>query len=138
MGAEIREVELTAIISATFPANLPANNKVTASIQVDPSIPAVSMLTIPVAEVWVVEDVFVSASQTPDTILEFLRNLTESAYRSAPVNGLVVTNAARPIPSPIMFKGADIVTVVAQNLAAIGTAAATITAYLKIRKFTPH
>jgi len=142
MGEEverpIREVELTAVISATFAVNLPANNKVVATIQLDPSIPAVSQLTVPVDETWVVEDLFVAAAQTPDSILEFLKNLTQSAYRSAPINGMVVTNVARPVPTPFMFEGASMITIVAQNLAAIGASALTITAYAKIRKFTPY
>lgn len=138
MAQQIREVEVTAVITATFAANLPANNKVVASIQLDPSIPAVNMLQVPVTETWALEDIFVAASQTPDTIIEFVRNLTQSALRSPPVNGLIVTNPARPIPSPVIFNGADIITIAAQNLAAIGTVAATVTIYAKLRKFTPY
>jgi len=131
----VKEVEVTVIITATFAANLPANNKVNASIILDPALPTVSQLTIPMKEAWVVQDLFVSASQTPDAILEFFKNLTEGLFRSAPVNGLIVTNAARPIPAPVTYEGADIMTIVAQNLAAIGASAQTVTAYAKIRRF---
>jgi len=131
----VKQVELTAVISATFAANLPANNKVYATIQLDPALPAVGQLQVPVAEAWVVDDLFVAASQTPDTMLEFFRNLVESKFKSAPINGLIVTNVARPKPAPVLFRGADIISIVAQNLAAIGASAATITAYMRIRKF---
>jgi len=131
----VRQVEVTVVISATFAANLPANNKVFATVQLDPAIAAVAQLNIPATEAWVIEDLFVAAAQTPDAILEFVRNLTESKLRSAPVNGMIVTNVARPVPKPIVYKGNDILTIIAQNLAAIGAAAQTVTAYAKIRRF---
>ena len=133
--AMVKQVELTVVVTATFPANLPANNKVFARISVDPAIEPVSQLTIPATEAWVLEDIFVAATQTPDTILEFMRNLVESKMRTAPINGLIVTNPARPIPKPVMWEGNDILSIVAQNLAAIGTSPATITAYAKFRRF---
>jgi len=137
MAEGIREVEVTAVVTATFAANLPANNKVVASIQLDPSYPTVQQVTVPLQESWVLEDIFVAASQTPDSIAEVVKNLVQSAFRSAPINGLVVTNPARPIPTPVVFEGGDIISIMAQNLAAIGTAAATITLYVKLRRFTP-
>jgi len=132
---KMSEVERTIVITATFPANLPANQRVYATMQVDPALPATGQLQVPVNEAWVLEDLFVSTSQTPDTILEFFKNLTESVFRSAPINGLIVTNPARPIPKPVVFEGASIITVTAQNLAAIGASAATVTAYAKFRMF---
>jgi len=93
---------------------------------------------VPADEAWVIDDLFVAAAQTPDTILEFLKNLTKSMFRSAPINGLIVTNVARPKPMPVMYDGNAIITIVAQNLTAIGAAAQTITAYARIKRFTPH
>jgi len=133
--AAVRQVEVTVVISATFAANLPANNKVFATVQLDPAIAAQSQLNIPATEAWVIEDLFVAASQTPDAILEFVRNLTESKLRSAPINGMIVTNVARPVPKPVVYKGNDILTIIAQNLAAIGASAQTVTTYAKIRRF---
>jgi len=130
-----RKVEVTVILTATLAANLPANSKVYMSMQLDPAIAAVAQLTVPVNEAWVLEDLFVAASQTPDDILEFVKNLTEIMLRSAPINGCIVTNVARPVPTPTMWEGGDIFTVICQNLAAVGTAAATITAYAKISRF---
>jgi len=131
----VRKLEVTAVLSATFAANLPANNKVYASISLDPALPTETSLTIPITESWVLEDLFVSASQTPDAILEFFRNLVQSMHRSAPINGMIVTNVARPKPKPVVFKPADILTIQAQNLAAIGASPQTITTYAKFVRF---
>jgi hypothetical protein len=131
----VRELEHTAIIRATFPAGLPANNKVYASIQLDPALPAVSQLTIPANEAWVLEDLFVSASQSVDAILEFVKNMTEVTFKSAPVNSLLVSNPSRPIPKPVLFEPQSILTITAQNLAAIGASDTTITVYAKFRRF---
>ena len=104
-------------------------------MQLDPALPATGQLQVPVNEAWVLEDIFVSSAQTPDTILEFFKNLTESVFKTAPVNGLIVTNPARPRPKPVLFEGASIITITAQNLAAIGASPATVTVYAKFRKF---
>jgi hypothetical protein len=131
----VREVEHTAIITATFGANLPANNKVYANIQLDPALPTAAQITVPPTEAWVIEDLYVTASQTPDSILEFKKNLTQSMFRSSPINSLLVSNPSRPIPKPVLYEGNSILTIEATNLAAIGSSAATITAYVKIRRF---
>ena len=131
----VRQIEHTVIITATFPANLPANNKVFASIQLDPALSPVSQLTIPPSEAWVLEDLFVTSSQSVDAILEFTKNLTEVAFRSAPVNSLLVSNPSRPRPSPVLYEPQSILTISAQNLAAIGASAVTITVYAKFRRF---
>jgi hypothetical protein len=131
----VREIEQTVIITATFPANLPANNKVYASILLDPALSPVSQLTIPANEAWVLEDLFVSASQAVDAILEFTKNLTEVVFKSSPVNSLLVSNPSRPRPSPVLYEPQTILMISAQNLSAIGASAVTITVYAKFRRF---
>ena len=131
----VREIEQTVIITARFPANLPANNKVYASIYLDPSLSPVSQLTIPANEAWVLEDLFVTGSQSVDAILEFMKNLTEVVFKSAPVNSLLVSNPSRPIPRPVLYEPQSILTISAQNLAAIGASDVTITVYAKFRRF---
>ena len=135
MAAKVKRTEITPIISCTFPALLPANQKMYATITLDPALGAVSQQQVPVKEVWVVEDIYVIATQTPDAILEFVKNLTESMFKTAPVNALIVTNPSRPVIKPVMYKGADIATIVAQNLTVIGATDETITAYAKIVRF---
>jgi hypothetical protein len=131
----VKTLEQTVVIQATFPANLPANNKVYATILLDPALGATSQVTIPANEVWVLDDLFVSASQSVDAILEFQRNLSEVAFKSAPVNSLLVSNPSRPRPAKTLWKGNDILTIAAQNLSAIGSSATTITTYAKIKRF---
>ena len=131
----VKRVEITVTISATFAASLPANQKVYATITLDPALGAVSQQQVPVKQAWVVEDIYVIATQTPDAIIEFVKNLTESMFKTAPVNALIVTNPSRPVIKPVMYRGAEIITVVAQNLAAISTDAETVTAYAKIVTF---
>jgi len=131
----VKTLEQTVIIQATFPANLPANNKVFATILLDPALGATSQVTIPANEVWVLDDLFVSASQGVDAILEFQRNLTEVTFKSAPINSLLVSNPSRPRPAKTLWKGNDILTISAMNLGAIGASATTITAYAKVKRF---
>jgi hypothetical protein len=104
----------------------------------DPTITGVSMLTVPVNEAWLLEDLFVSATNAIDGIAEFKKNLTQSAYRSPNLNGMLITNVSRPIPSPIMYEGASILTVAYTNLTANGTASTSITFMAKFRRFTPY
>ena len=137
MAAKVNRVEVTVTISCTFTALLPANQKMYATITLDPALGAVSQQQVPVKEVWVVEDIYVIATQTPDAILEFVKNLTETQFKTAPVNALIVTNPSRPVIKPKMYRGADIITVIAQNLAVIGATDETITAYAKIVTFKP-
>lgn len=138
MAEKIREVDITAVVTATFPANLPANQKVAANIQLDPSMAAAAVLPVPSDEAWVVEDIYVTASQTPNAILEFKKNLTQVMHRTGAINGYVVTNPARPVTMPFIYEGSALITVEAQNLEAVGASPATITVFVKIKKFTPH
>jgi len=127
--------EITAIVTATFPANLPANQKVAASMQLDPQLGTVTQQQVPINESWVIDDVYVSASQTPDAILDFKKNLYTSLVRTNPINTLLVSNPSRPkIAKKVLGKG-DILTIEAQNLAAVGTAGATITVYVTLVRF---
>ena len=135
MSRRVKRVEMTVTVTATFPATLPANQKIYATITLDPALGAVSQQQVPVKEAWVVEDIYVIATQTPDAILEFVKNLTESMFKTAPVNALIVTNPSRPVIKPVMYAGAEILTIVAQNLAVIGASDETVTAYAKIVRF---
>ena len=129
------EVEHTVIITATFPANLPANQKVPAQIVLDPGLGAVNVQPVPSTEAWVVEDIFVVSSQAVDAILTFYKNLSEVAFKTAPINTLLVSNPSRPRITPFLYEPNSLITIDAQNLAAIGTSAVTITVYAKLRRF---
>jgi len=139
MAQRIRQVEVTAIATVTIAATLPANSKVVATIQLDPSYPTVSQLTVPADEAWVVEDVYyAAAAPTEDCIIEFIRNLVQSIGRTAPLSAIRVDNVARPRITPFTYKGNDIISLVGQNLTVGGAAPVTETLYVKISRFTPH
>jgi len=138
LGQAVRQVEVNAVVAFTFAANLPANNKVVGTIQLDPAYPTASTVNVPADESWVLEDIYVSAAPATDVILEALRNLLQSVFRSPPLSACIATNPARPIPKPVMFGGNDILSFVGQNLTAIGASPVTISCYVKLRRFTPH
>jgi len=131
----VREIESTFIIQASFAANLPANNKVAATVLLDPALGAQSVVTIPASEAWVLIDLFVSSSQSVDAILEFKKNLTQSVLKTSPVNTLLVSNPSRPVPAPILYEPQSLMTIEATNLSAIGASPVTITVYAKFKRF---
>jgi len=136
---QIREVEVTAIVTVQIAATLPANNKTVAAISLDPIYPTETLLTVPLDESWVIEDVYYgAAAPTEDCIMEFLKNLVESVIRTPPLSGMRVDNVARPKITPFQYKGGDIISILGQNLTVGGAAATTETLYVKIRRFTPH
>lgn len=135
--AGVREVEVTAVVSVTFAATLPANNKTVASITLDPAYPAVNLLQVPIDESWVIEDVYYGpAAPVEEAIFEFLKNLITLLFRTPPTSAIRVDNVARPKVAPVILNSADILSIVGQNTTVIGAAAVTETAYLKIRRFT--
>ena len=136
-----RQVEHTFILTVTLPtAGLAANNQTAVQFQGDPTIAAVPAQSVPAAESWILEDLYVSSSQTNDGLLVFYRNGLQIAYRSGNINGLVVTNTARPIPTPFMYQGNDIITAVFINTSAVATSASSAvnTIFAKFRRFTPY
>jgi len=135
MSVKIRQVEQTAILQVVLKANTPANSQVFTNIILEPGLGAVQQLQIPPNEAWVLEDLFVRDSPTVDVILTFRKNLTEDVMKTAPLSALLVTNPARPRISKQVYEGNSIMTIVAQNLAAVGASDVTVTAFLKIRRF---
>jgi hypothetical protein len=134
----IRQLEMTFILTITLAASLSINSQTYASIQMNPALSGVNMLNVPADEAWVLEDLYVTASQSIDGMILFFINQSTIAFQSGNINGLVVTNVARPIPKPFRYGGNAIITVAFINLAAVGTAGATDTVYAKFTRFTPY
>lgn len=130
------QIETTVILTATIPAGLPANQKVTVNWQLDPALGTVTQLQVPQGEAWVLEEVYVTGSQDIDGILEVKRNLKDSVVRTPPVNSLLISNPSRPRIKPVVFKSGDLVTAEYQNLSAGGAATTSITLYGKLVRFT--
>jgi len=135
MPLKIKQMEHTAIVQVTFKANSPANSQVYASVMLDPALGAVQQFQIPPNEAWVLEDLFVTSAPGVDAILTFRKNISEDVAKTPPLSTLTVTNPARPRMDKLLYEGNTILTIVAQNLSAVGTSDVTVTAYLKIRRF---
>jgi len=135
MPLKIKQMEHTAIVQVTFKANSPANSQVYASVMLDPALGAVQQFQIPPNEAWVLEDLFVTSAPGVDAILTFRKNISEDVAKTPPLSTLTVTNPARPRMDKLLYEGNTILTIVAQNLSAVGASDVTVTAYLKIRRF---
>jgi len=135
MPLKIKQMEHTAIVQVTFKANSPANSQVYASVMLDPALGAVQQFQIPPNEAWVLEDLFVTSAPGVDAILTFRKNISEDVAKTPPLSTLTVTNPARPRMDKLLYEGSTILTIVAQNLSAVGSSDVTVTAYLKIRRF---
>lgn len=137
----IRQVEQTFILTAIMPAaGTPVGSVMSINFQPNLQIASVPQESVPAAESWLLEDFYVSAAQTYDGLVTFYRNYLQVAWMSGNINGLVVTNTARPIPTPFTFQGNDIITATFSNIAIVPTSASavTITMYAKFRRFTPY
>ena len=137
----IRQLEHTYILTVTMPtAGLAANNVTSVQWQMNPQVAAIPFLNVPAAESWLLEDLYVTAAQTYDGILQFYKNMTQIAFNSGNINGLVVTNVARPIPTPFLYQGNDIMTAFFINTGVVPSSgtAYVVTVYAKFRRFTPY
>lgn len=137
----IRQLEHTYILTVTLPVAVTAANSTTqVQFQMNPLITAVPLLSVPAAESWLLEDLYVSAAQTYDGLITFYKNMTQIAFMSGNINGLVVTNVARPIPTPFLYQGNDMITATFVNVTALPTSASApvLTIYAKFRRFTPY
>lgn len=96
--------ERTIVIRATVAANLAAGSIVPITLLVDPVTGAVSSYKIPAGETWVIDDLFVSATQSPDGYLKLRKNFREEVLPLSPrVNSLLVSNPSRPKITPIVL-----------------------------------
>jgi len=131
----VRRVPATLTCTATFAANLPANSVVPVNMTLDPLVGAQTVLQVPQNESWVIEDVYIISSQTPNAIVEMYKNDLEKEIVTDPINTLLVSNPTRPRYPKKVYGPFSRLTMRAINLAAIGTDAATITFYVKIMRF---
>jgi len=131
----IEKVETTLTCTATFDADLPANSVKPVSMTLDPLVGSQTVLQVPMNESWVIEDMYIISSQTPNSIIEVYKNELDVVLKSDPINTLLVSNPSRPKYGKKVFGPNDRLSMRAINLAAIGTSAATITFYVKLVRF---
>jgi hypothetical protein len=131
-----REVEQTLIATVTVPANQAVNSLLMSNITTDPMLPAQQRLSIPKGEYWVIEDLYVTASPSVDGIVRFKVN---DQYMGAtnPLSTYNVNNPARPRIKPLTLKEFDTLVLEYVNTQAGGSAATTVTYYLKVRRYIP-
>ena len=131
----VRRVPATLTCTATFAANLPANSVVPVNMVLDPLVGAQTVLQVPQNESWVIEDIYIIASQTPDARVEIYKNELDIEIFTDPINTLLVSNPTRPRYPKKVYGPFSRLTMRAINLAAIGASPATITFYVKIMRF---
>jgi hypothetical protein len=131
----VEQYEQGVIVQVTVPANQPANSLLTASIILDPQLGGVNLVTIPQNEAWVIDDVYVTASQSIDAILVFKKGLKEEVARTPPINSLLVSNPSRPRIKPILYRANEMLSINAINLQAGGSSATILTVHAKVRRF---
>ena len=131
----VERYEHVVVLRIRVPANQPANSFLPVDMVFDPQLPAVQQQTVPSNEAWVIDDVYVTASQSIDAILVFMKGLKEEMARTSPINSLLVSNPSRPRMAPLLYNGTEILSINAINLQAGGTSDTILTAYMKLVRF---
>lgn len=127
--------EKTLTVQITIPAKQAANSVLTAQIIDNPVEGAKDSLQVPINESWLLVDLYVKDAPSIDCVLEFYKNGTKKMIRTDPLSTNVITYDTRPgIGSAFLGYGpGDILSIHAINLEEnTGTAAVTVTAYVKV------
>ena len=128
-----REIILT--LTASISANSPSGTTVAMTIKYDPKLAGKDSIQVPNDEAWVIEDVYVDSSQTPNGHITFKRSLKEILGVTPPINSLLVSNPSRPFVAPMLLKPGDVLTAEFTTLASVGTGGASVTVYAKVKVF---
>lgn len=133
--AKVKRIEQSAVATVSIPANTPANSTIPVSFTIDPRAGSESIVNIPLTESWVIDDIYVDASQTPDGIVEFYKNLRNKVLVTPRINTLLVSNPSRPKPPKLVYEAGSKLSAFFVNAAAVGTGGATVTFHLKLVMF---
>jgi len=127
--------EKTVQVQVTVPAGAAAGTRIKANFVDDPSKGPVDVITVPVTEHWLIEDVFVSAAPGVDLVLDIEKNLRRTLQRTPPLSTLNISQPGRAKVSPMLYRPGDMISATAITLAAGGASAVTVTAFMKIKVF---
>jgi hypothetical protein len=131
---------VTVTCSVTFDANLPANSVKNVSLTLDPLTGPQAVLTVPKGEAWVVDDVFIKATDDVgvEAIVTLIKNDRQEVSRFGPLSTLLVSNPSRPpMPKPKpVFREGERLSMRGINLADVGDSAATDTFYMRLAIFS--
>ena len=134
--APTKLMETTVQVQINLAANLPANSLTHCKLMIDPTTGFQDTIQIPPNEVWVIDDIFVSASQTVDGQLVIRRNTRDVMTTTHPINSLLISNPSRPkLTVPLVFKGGEIIDAQFINLAAVGASAVTEYALVHVTRY---
>lgn len=127
--------EATIFIQATVPANQPANSVLPIRLVADPVLGSQPFIQVPLNEVWVIDDIFVTSTQPVDGIIQLRKSQREIVTQTYPVNSMLVSNPSRPKIMPITYYGGEVIDGFFINLAAGGTTASTIDVRAHVVKY---
>lgn len=115
--------------TVTFAASATAYTNVPATITVDVSYGGSEQLvTVPLTQQWRIVDLYIrsSSDNALDATLAFVKNKQNKLYTSNPLSSLIISNPSRPLlPVVLQYNGGDQLQIIAANLTANGTSAAT-------------
>ena len=123
--------EKTIILKFSLPANLDENTINVGSIIADPKIGEQEQVQVPVTETWVIQDVYVLDTPNPDMLVKVIKN-GRKPLQEILLSTQLISNPARTPPKPMVFGPGETISIEGINLAKVGTAGATVTAYAKV------
>ena len=126
----------TFVLKATVAANAPAGTVIPMNILFDPLDAGSVDKQVPVDQNWAITDIYVTGTQTPDGVVQVVRNSGNIPLVTPPVNTLLVSNPSRPrimpavaLPAATQFRFFYITN--ANN----GASATTVTVYAQVDVF---
>lgn len=123
--------EKTIILKFDLPANTEANTINIGTIIVNPKEGEKDTVQVPVTETWVIQDVYVLDQPNPDMIVKIIKN-GRKPLQEILLSTQLISNPARTPPKPMVFGPGETLSIEGINLAKVGTAGATVTAYAKV------
>ena len=137
MSAKPNSATLTCTV--TVAANDPIGTYDNVSISYQPDEAGVATgVTIPRNQIWVIEDLFITASGDAGTsipVVQIYKNKSKVMCVTPPINSLLITNTARPPFSrkPLGFNGEDILSAKTITTVANDSIADSVVFYMVVR-----
>ncbi len=134
MSETVPNVELSWILRFSIAGSAPAYSTVPGQILNASTGTTSPNYTVPKGRVLVIDDVFVTASQSVDGKLVIKKNNITNVAETVDINSLLVSNPSRPKISPLVFNEGDEVSFELKTIQAnSSTSAVTDTVLVKYR-----
>ena len=119
-------------VSFSIAASAPAGTSATGSITRVAGQPAQNVLTVPTDELWEIKDFYITATQTPDALIQPVVNSNIQPFQPD-LNSLLISNQNKiKLDIPIVLKPGSLFYINAITLAANGSSAVTLTLYIQV------